>query len=190
MTSSPNSLHHCLHPTRAVNNSSSFISIFAQMMNWKRSVAQGVIQGTKSHLRSSLVDSFKFGNLMPINACIFMNKAVKLFLSIEISLYQVQMQNKSFSDRRFCFERESTELMRLLDHYGAQWVYWVQSSVLGFTSWLESWESFWKASSWQWRMTDSKMSKHQVIMLSQLPNKKRHRPVFLRNYHQALTKNI
>ena len=31
------------------------------------------------------------------------------------------------------------------------------------------------------------MSKHQVIILSQLPNKKRHRPVFLR-IHQALTK--
>ena len=53
---------------------------------------------------------------------IFMNKAVKLFLSIEIggfsSYDQVQMQNKSFSDRRLC--SESTELMGLLDHYGPQ----------------------------------------------------------------------
>ena len=27
--------------------------------------------------------------------------------------------------------------MGLLDHYGPQWVYWVQSSALVFTSWLE-----------------------------------------------------
>ena len=43
-----------------------------------------------------------------------------------------------------------------------------------------SWESFWKAS-WLWRMTDSELSKHQVIILSQLPNTESHRPVFLRN---------